>query len=177
MKVHGSDYYTTQGAVPTTFHHFLNRRFSNGRLNANYLFNQKQNSLYDPTTGITWNMNGTMSNKKGRQVHGILKIILIHGISQLFLITKMHLLNLRLQKNLVLLQPIQVNLVLVHLLLTNRKRRQHQKLLHLIPGLIRVEEYGIITEYLKQMQQMLTGLEILVKWTTIYHSTKIQLVT
>lgn len=66
MKVHGSDYYTTQGAVPTTFYHFLNRRFSNGRLNANYLFNQKQNSLYDPTTGITWNMNGTMSNKKGQ---------------------------------------------------------------------------------------------------------------
>lgn len=66
MKVHGSDYYTTQGAVPTTFHHFLNRRFSNGKLNANYLFNQKQNSLYDPTTGITWNMNGTMYNKKGQ---------------------------------------------------------------------------------------------------------------
>lgn len=66
MKVHGSDYYTTQGAVPTTFHHFLNKRFSNGKLNANYLFNQKQNSLYDPTTGITWNINGTMSNRKGQ---------------------------------------------------------------------------------------------------------------
>ena len=66
MKVHGSDYYTTQGAVPTTFHHFLNKRFSNGKLNANYLFNQKQNSLYDPTTGITWNKNGTMSNRKGQ---------------------------------------------------------------------------------------------------------------
>lgn len=66
MKVHGSDYYTTQGAVPTTFHHFLNKRFSNGKLNASYLFNQKQNSLYDPTTGITWNINGTMSNRKGQ---------------------------------------------------------------------------------------------------------------
>lgn len=66
MKVHGSDYYTIQGAVPTTFHHFLNKRFSNGKLNANYLFNQKQNSLYDPTTGITWNINGTMSNRKGQ---------------------------------------------------------------------------------------------------------------
>lgn len=66
MKVHGSDYYTTQGAVPTTFHHFLNKRFSNGKLNANYLFNQKQNSLYDPTTGITWNINGTMSNRNGQ---------------------------------------------------------------------------------------------------------------
>lgn len=66
MKVHGSDYYTTQEAVPTTFHHFLNKRFSNGKLNANYLFNQKQNSLYDPTTGITWNINGTMSNRKGQ---------------------------------------------------------------------------------------------------------------
>lgn len=66
MKVHGSDYYTTQGAIPTTFHHFLNKRFSNGKLNANYLFNQKQNSLYDPTTGITWNINGTMSNRKGQ---------------------------------------------------------------------------------------------------------------
>lgn len=66
MKVHGSDYYTTQGAVPTTFHHFLNKRFSNGKLNANYLFNYKQNSLYDPTTGITWNINGTMSNRKGQ---------------------------------------------------------------------------------------------------------------
>lgn len=66
MKVHGSDYYTTQGAVPTTFHHFLNKRFSNGKLNANYLFNQKQNSLYDPTTGITWNINGTMFNRKGQ---------------------------------------------------------------------------------------------------------------
>lgn len=66
MKVHGSDYYTTQGAVPTTFHHFLNKRFSNGKLNANYLFNQKQNSLYDPTTRITWNINGTMSNRKGQ---------------------------------------------------------------------------------------------------------------
>ena len=66
MKVHGSDYYTTQGAVPTTFHHFLNKRFSNGKLNANYLFDYKQNSLYDPTTGITWNINGTMSNKKGQ---------------------------------------------------------------------------------------------------------------
>ena len=66
MKVHGSDYYTVQGAVPTTFHHFLNKRFSNGKLNANYLFDYKQNSLYDPTTGITWNINGTMSNKKGQ---------------------------------------------------------------------------------------------------------------
>lgn len=66
MKVHGSDYYTTQGAVPTTFHHFLNKRFSNVKLNANYLFNYKQNSLYDPTTGITWNINGTMSNRKGQ---------------------------------------------------------------------------------------------------------------
>lgn len=66
MKVHGSDYYTLQGAVPTTFHHFLNKRFSNGKLNANYLFNQKQHSLYDPTTGITWNINGTMSNRKGQ---------------------------------------------------------------------------------------------------------------
>ena len=52
MKVHGSDYYTTQGAVPTTFHHFLNKRFSNGKLNASYLFNQKQNSLYDPTAEL-----------------------------------------------------------------------------------------------------------------------------
>lgn len=66
MKVHGSDYYTIQGAVPTIFHHFLNKRFSNGKLNANYLFNQEQNSLYDPTTGITWNINGTMSNRKGQ---------------------------------------------------------------------------------------------------------------
>lgn len=66
MKVHGSDYYTIQGAVPITFHHFLNKRFSNGKLNANYLFNQKQHSLYDPTTGITWNINGTMSNRKGQ---------------------------------------------------------------------------------------------------------------
>ena len=66
MKVRGSDYYTIQGAVPATFHHFLNKRFSNGKLNANYLFDQKQNSLYDPTTGITWNINGTMSNKRGQ---------------------------------------------------------------------------------------------------------------
>nr|DAO71065.1 MAG TPA: hypothetical protein [Caudoviricetes sp.] len=54
--------------------------------------------------------------ERGKQVHGILKIILIHGISQPFLITKMHLLNLRLLKNLALLPFLQINLILVHLL-------------------------------------------------------------
>ena len=42
----------------------LNKRLNNRKKNANYLFEYKQNSLYDPTTGITWNINGKKKKKK-----------------------------------------------------------------------------------------------------------------
>ena len=66
MKVHGSDYYTMQGAVPIVFHHFLNSRYNNGKLNGKYYLTDDGKYLYDRTTGITWNANGTMTNKKGQ---------------------------------------------------------------------------------------------------------------